>query len=139
MSPSKEEEREQESETNAGTSFTAVIKEKWPPPAAAEEAQAQAAKKGCSDPGNVEPWTLCLGGQILLHCTAQSVYRWNRSWPRWKCGKCEAKRVARNQAEAPTAVMPTAGRFSFIKRFIWMFMQTTQAYQKFGPLMSVGI
>ena len=54
------------SETNAGTSFTAVIKEKWrpPPAAAAEEAQAQAAKKGCSDPGNVEPWTLCPGGEI---------------------------------------------------------------------------
>ena len=49
------------SETNAGTSFTAVIKEKWRP----KPRQAKAAKKGCSDPGNVEPWTLCLRGEIL--------------------------------------------------------------------------
>ena len=52
------------SETNAGTSFTAVIKEKWRPPSA-KEAQAKATKKGCSDPGNVERWTFfCLGGEI---------------------------------------------------------------------------
>ena len=51
LMPKQGGRREQESETNAGTSFTAVIKEKWRPPAPpAQEAQAQAAKKRLQRP-----------------------------------------------------------------------------------------
>ena len=55
-------ERVLPSETIAGTSFTAVIKEKWRP-------QQRPQKKGCRDPGHVQPWTLCLEGEILLSGT----------------------------------------------------------------------